>query len=100
MSLREVRANPSTTQDNVVFIEARQHQHVVLDHIYVSALSPVTVSLVNSVSHDVVWLQYVGPKGGSTGIYGASSIHGEGLDLNTDADSAVFIWVKYHYSND
>ena len=100
MSFREARANPSTTQDNTELIEARLHQYVVLDHIYVSALAPVTVSLVNSISHDVVWLQYVGPKGGSTGVYGASSFIGQGLDLNTDADSAVFIWVKYHYSDD
>jgi hypothetical protein len=78
---------------------------VILRGVFVSSDTEMQVSLVNSVTHDVVWSQYVGARGGSQ--VGGTGIHelrhsklGEGFDLTTSTNGNVFVSVQYGYNGE
>ena len=98
--MRTVQANPATAQTNAALIAPTTGRHVIVNRIYVSSDTAMTVSLVNSVTHDLVWRQYVGAAGGSSAQYDFTSATGEGLDLTTSAAGNVFILVTYAYSGE
>lgn len=100
--MRHASVNPTSAQTNAALIAAKSGRFVVVDGVYVSSAVALTVSLVNSATHDVVWRQYVGANGGSL-VAAANLVHsksGEGLDLTTSTDGGVFISVMYHYSDE
>jgi hypothetical protein len=97
---RIAQANPSTTQTNAAFIEARAGRVCVLERIYVSSDTALTISLVNSATHDLRFRQYVGATGGSSDNYYIESALGEGFDLTTSGNGNVFISAVYRYSDD
>lgn len=98
--MRQAQANPSTAQTNAALIPLRVSRYVKVGKIYVSADTAMTVSLVNSVTHDLVWKLYVGATGGVSADYDFTSAVSEGLDLTTSTTGNVFILVTYAYNDD
>lgn len=96
--MQHEQANPSTTQTNAAFIAAKTGRWVKIHRIYVSSDTAMTVSLVNSEAHTLVWRQYVGATGGSSAEYDYTSAVSEGLDLVTSTNGNVFIKVSFDYS--
>ena len=99
---RYAQANPSTAQTNAALITAKEGRVCILDSVYISSDTALTVSLVDSATHSLQWRQYVGATGGQLAEGGglAESLVGEGFDLTTSDTGNVFIKVKYHYSDD
>lgn len=99
--MRYVQANPSTAQTNTALVALKSGRYVSLASVYISSDTAMTVSLVNSVTHDLVWRQYVGATGGAAiedGL-GTSALN-EGIDYSTSATGNVFLKVGYKYSDD
>ena len=96
--VRTAQANPSTAQTNTALIPLTTGRHVKVSRVYVSSDTALTVSLVNSVTHDLLWRQYVGATGGSSAEYDFTSAISEGLDYSTSATGNVFLQVGYEYS--
>lgn len=92
------RANPSTQQTNAVFIPAKTNGLVKVRRIYLSSDTELTVTLVNSETHDVVFRIYVGARGGVAMPVNFWSAWGEGLDLSTSGAGNVYIAVEYLYN--
>jgi hypothetical protein len=99
-----VRANPSTQQTNTALIAAVTNKGVRVKQVYISSDTELTVTLVNGATHDVLWRQYVGARGGQaiplgekqkTG--GMDNQWGEGIDYTTSAGGNVFLAVEYEY---
>jgi len=99
---RYAQANPSSAQTNTALVTARAARVAYLDSIYVSSDTAMTVDIVNSATHDLIWRQYVGATGGQMASGGAlaESIAGEGFDYSTSATGNVFLKISYHFSDD
>ena len=96
--VRTAQANPSTAQTNAALIALTAGRHVKVSRVYISSDTALTVTLVNSVTHDLLWRQYVGATGGSSAEYDFTSANGEGIDYSTSATGNVFLQVGYEYS--
>ena len=95
--MRHASANPSTAQTNAVLIALVAGKQVKANFIYISSDTATAVSLVDSVTHSVLWKQYVAANGGSV-VHGRElfkTIKGEGVDLTTADASNVFVKVGY-----
>jgi hypothetical protein len=97
--MRTAQANPSTTQSNTALIPAEAGKSVKIFGVFISSDTAITVSLVNSATHDLLWRQYVGATGGS-GMPVAlfplvTSTAGEGVDYSTSGNANVFLSVTY-----
>ena len=97
---RHARANPSTTQTNTALVPAVANRAVLLDSIYVSSDTAMTLTLVNGTTHDVIWRQYVGARGGATVPIGDMGAWGEGVDYTTSTDGSVFFDLRYKYTGE
>lgn len=91
-------ATCATAQTNTALVPAKTNDYVHLVGLYISSDTAVTVDLVDSASHTLVWRQYVAANGGSA-IQGdlAESLLGEGLDFTTSTTANVFLSVTYDY---
>lgn len=99
--VKHAQANPSTAQTNTSLVAAKANAFISLRGVFISSDTAMTVTIVNSETHDVVWRQYVGATGGSycESIYGLSqSKYGEGFDYSTSTSGNVFLSVSYEYS--
>jgi hypothetical protein len=90
------RANPSTAQTNAALVSAATNRGVQVSKIYVSSDTEMTVTIVNSETHDILWRQYVGARGGAVVPTLFWSAWNEGLDYTTSVDGNVFLLVEYH----
>jgi hypothetical protein len=103
--MHHASANPSAAQTNAALVPAKAGRYVIVKGVFVSSDTEMQVSLVNSVTHSLVWTQYVRARGGSQ--VGGTPMHelrhtlqGEGMDLTTSADGNVFVTVQYGYSDE
>ena len=95
--MRHAQANPSTAQTNTVLVALAAGRQVKANYIFISSDTAMTVTILDSVGHNVLWRQYVPANGGSI-IQGREiikSIKGEGLDYTTSATGNVFVKVGY-----
>jgi hypothetical protein len=91
------RANPSTAQTNAELVAAVTGKSVRVSSIYVSSDTEMTLTIVNSDAHTILWRQYVGARGGLVLPVGFHSSVGEGLDYTTGASGNVFVLVGYEF---
>jgi hypothetical protein len=92
-----VRANPSTAQTNAALIAPTNNKAVHVQTIYVSSDTEMTVTIVNSESHTILWRQYVGARGGAVIPVDFWSTWHEGLDYTTSDAGNVFLMVGFDY---
>ncbi len=103
--MRLTQANPSTAQTNEALIAARSSRFIKVRGVYVSSDTQMIITLVNSVTHDVIWRQYVSVDGGQL-IGGTKdtlltqSTIGEGVDYTTSTNGNVFIKVMYQFNEE
>lgn len=97
---KHARANPSTQQTNTSLVAARSDRAVLLDNIYVSSDTAMTLTLVNGTTHDVIWRMYVGARGGANVPIGDMSAWGEGVDYTTSGAGNVFFDLRYTYTGE
>ena len=95
--MRHASANPSTAQTNTVLVALAAGRQVKAKFVYISSDTAMTVTVLDSVGHNVLWRQYVAADGGSVaeGRELFKSIKGEGLDYTTSATGNVFLKVGY-----
>lgn len=90
-------ANPSTAQTNAALVAASGTRTVKIKSIFVSSDTQMTVSIVNSSTHTVIWRMYVAADGGYYGdnldLYQSNA--GEGLDYTTSANGNAYLRVGY-----
>lgn len=91
----QARANPSTQQTNTNLVPAQANRSVHSESIYVSSDTAMTITLLNSESHTVLWRQYVGQRGGAVMPVKFLTKWGEGVDYSTSASGNVFILMEY-----
>jgi hypothetical protein len=91
------RANPAAVQTNTALAPGVSGSVVYVEDIYVSSDTELTVTISNSVTHDVLWRQYVGARGGARFPAEFRSALSEGLDYSTSAAGNVFLLVNYRY---
>jgi hypothetical protein len=93
--IRYVRANPSTAQTNAALIAPTTNKGIRVQSIYVSSDTELTVTIVNSESHTILWRMYVGARGGAVVPVDFWSTWHEGLDYTTSTDGNVFLMVGF-----
>lgn len=92
---KHARANPSTQQTNTNLVPAQNNRAVLSQSLFVSADTPMTVTLLNSESHTVLWRQYVGQRGGAVVPVKFLTTWSEGVDYSTSSNGNVFIMLEY-----
>jgi len=92
-----VRANPSTAQTNAALIAPVNNKGVHVHNIYVSSDTELTVTIVNSEAHTILWRQYVGARGGAVIPVDFWSTWHEGLDYTTSANGNVYLMVGFDW---
>ena len=98
------QANPSTAQTNAALIALRASRFVKVRGVYVSSDTQMVVSLVDSVTHSLIWRQYISADGGQL-IGGekttllTQSLIGEGVDYTTSTNGNVFLSVNWEYND-
>jgi hypothetical protein len=89
------RANPTSQQTNAALIPAIPGQQIKVKNIYVSSDTELTITLVNSESHTILWRQYVGARGGVVSPCSWMTATGEGVDITTSASGSVYLMVGW-----
>jgi hypothetical protein len=92
-----VRANPSTAQTNAALIAPTTNKAIRVQSIYVSSDTELTVTIVNSEAHTILWRQYVGARGGAVIPVDFWSTWHEGLDYTTSDAGNVYLMVGFDY---
>lgn len=97
--MRYVSANPSTQQTNTALLAAQSDRAVRIKEVYITSDTELTVSIVNSSGHEVLFRQYVGARGGLViKLSDLWSAWGEGLDYTTSAAGNVYLLVGYEFT--
>jgi hypothetical protein len=99
--MQKATANPSTAQTNAALVAARDGAATKLRTVFISSDTAMTVSIVSSVDHALLWRQYVGATGGSyceSDYDLAVAPTDQGLDYSTSTNGNVFISVGFDYS--
>jgi hypothetical protein len=91
------RANPSTAQTNAALIAPTNNKAVRVHSIYVSSDTEMTVTIVNSEAHTILWRQYVGARGGAVIPVDFWSTWHEGLDYTTSDAGNVYLMVGFDW---
>ncbi len=96
--LKHARANPSTQQTNTNIIALDANSLVNVAFVYLSSDTEMTFTLLDSVSHTVIWRQYVGARGGQGVPSNITTLWGEGVDFSTSVNGNIYIDLEWSHS--